>query len=641
MKPVRNYWSDRGFRGGALLAAAAGLACVCGFPPAMAQPVVQQTPAGSSLNAALNRLARNPRDLAALIDAGKAALMMGDVDAAVGFFARADQLSPDNMQVKAGLAGALVRSENPYDAIPLFTEAERGGGLDPLLMSERGLAYDLVGDTATAQKYYRQSLASSSSDETRRRLALSQAIAGDRTGMEATLSPLLQRQDKAAWRTRAFSLAILGKPEEAVAIANQTMPTELANGIAPYLRYMPKLTPAQQAAAATFGRFPRASEIGHDDPRVALYAPPRRAQTADAGLVPAGKPLGTRTASRDERRKSRERDRDAARLAVATVSGSAQAARSAPPEPVPTRQGTGASASPAASQPARGVPLAQAAAPAPSSSPFQAAAPAYATRPAATQVVAPNASGASAALAAPVRSAAAVQPGSGPVSASTLAASTPPRTGVAMNSPSGSSGLAQISRAQAAPVLVGPPAPAASDAALSSGASSTSAQARASSSPVPVPAPTAATPAPAPAKQAPAAKPLRVADAFADLSLPTGPAAPPPGAVDVRKIKPKAKPAEVVKEPPKPAHPSRIWVQVGTGRDEGALGFTWRTLARQNAEVFKGRSASLSEWGRTNRLLTGPFPTEAAATAFLGKLKKAGVDAFVWTSPAGQVVDAL
>ncbi|HEY6870281.1 MAG TPA: tetratricopeptide repeat protein, partial [Novosphingobium sp.] len=196
-----------------------------GPAPLWAQPLVQALPqasAGQGLNGALARLARDPRDLEALIDAGKAALGMGDVDAAVGFFARADQLSPNNMRVKAGLAGALVRSENPYDAIPLFAEAEKAGALDPALIADRGLAYDLVGDNATAQRHYRESLALAPSDETTRRLAISQAIAGDRAGMELTLAPLLQRQDKAGWRARTFALAILRKPEEAIAIADQT-----------------------------------------------------------------------------------------------------------------------------------------------------------------------------------------------------------------------------------------------------------------------------------------------------------------------------------------------------------------------------------------------------------------------------------
>jgi len=561
--------------GAAVLAVAACLGA-CGS--ASAQAVVQPLPGGASqsLNAALARLGRDPRDLAALIDAGNAALQMGDVDAATGFFARADQLSPNNMRVKAGLAAALVRSENPYDAIPLFAEAEKAGAVDPALASDRGLAYDLVGDNQTAQRYYRQALASGSSDETLRRLALSEAIAGDRAGMELTLSPLLQRQDKGAWRTRAFALAILGRPEEAVAIASQTMPADLANGIAPYLRYMPKLTAAQQAAAANFGRFPRAADIGRDDPRVALYAPPRRVAAADAGLVPAGEPLGNRPRSR-----SRQPEAKPPVLPPATP----VVARSAPPEPMPARQVT--------------PPPPLAVAPQPERRPVVTPAPTPAAPP-------PVAVAAAAAASAP-------RPA--PVAAPVSTAAAP-----ALTSASGFN-LARVASSQAQPAIPAPVPPIAAAAA-------------------PAPAPvTRIAPPPAPVPvSAPAPRPRRVADAFSDFSAPSGSVAPAPGAVDVRKIA-AAKPKPV--EPPKPVHPSRIWVQVGTGRDTRALGFTWRGLVKDNAEVFRGKSAWISDWGRTNRLLTGPFPTEAAAEAFLARLKKKDLDAFLWTSPAGQVVDDL
>jgi hypothetical protein len=154
--------------------------------------------------------------------------------------------------------------------------------------------------------------------------------------------------------------------------------------------------------------------------------------------------------------------------------------------------------------------------------------------------------------------------------------------------------------------------------------------------------PPSATPAPAaPVPVAPKPRP-RLADAFSDLAaLPKAPSAPPPGAVDVRRLAEARAKAEAAKVPPKPAHPSRIWVQVGTGRELGALGFTWRGLAKDNPALFKGQSPSVSDWGRTNRLLAGPFATEAAAEAFLAKARKADLDTFLWTSPAGQVVDAL
>jgi Flp pilus assembly protein TadD len=319
------------------LAAVVALACgiasspVAGQPlPSVSQPVVQPLPRrdGMDLNAALGRLARDPRDIDALVDAGNAALMMGDIEAATGFFRRADQVSPNNPRVKSGLAGAMVHNGDPFSALALFEEAEKSGAMDSGLAADRGLAYDLVGDNASAQRYYRQSLARAPSDEAVRRLALSLAISGDRQGAEQTISPLLHQRNLSAWRTRAFSLAILGQTEEAVKVADTILPSELAASIAPYLRYMPRLTPAQQAAAANFGTFPRASEIGRDDPRVAQYAPRRADVTlADAALVPQGQPLGRNARSRDRNRASRAQASE----------GQANARRVAPPEPQPSR----------------------------------------------------------------------------------------------------------------------------------------------------------------------------------------------------------------------------------------------------------------------------------------------------------------
>ena len=203
----------------------------------VSRAVVQPLPSQQSyqLNAALTRLAANPRDIGALIDAGNAALTLGDNDAALGFFGRADQLSPNDLRVKGALASALVKNEDPFAAIPLFDAAERAGARDGSLAGDRGLAYDLVGDNLNAQRYYRQALASApSNDEIVRRLALSLAIAGDRKGSEATLLTQLRRNEPAAWRTRAFVLAILGDTEEAVKIATGTMPRDLSDAMVPY-----------------------------------------------------------------------------------------------------------------------------------------------------------------------------------------------------------------------------------------------------------------------------------------------------------------------------------------------------------------------------------------------------------------------
>jgi Flp pilus assembly protein TadD len=569
-------------------------------PRSVSQPVVQAIPAAQthSLNAALGRLARNPRDVAALIDAGKAACAMGDHDAAIGFYQRADQLAPGTAQIKAGLAGSMTRNGDPFTAIPLFAEAEKLGPIDAVQIGDRGMAFDLVGDPLTAQSYYRQALGFKSDDEITRRLALSLAIAGDRRGMETALSPLLLKQDKSAWRVRAFGLAILGRADEAEAIANSTMPADLAAGMAPYLRYMPKLTAAQQASAANFGLFPRAADIGRDDPRVLAYARPKPVATlaaADKPLVPSGQPLG-RDRRENTRKPENTRDRNKKPPVVAA----------APPVvPQPTREERPAPATivttlpPAATKPVATVALRE-------------TPPVRVTPPPAPPPVAVVASP-------PTVTVVAISP---PVAVIT----TPPPPAAPVQQPVVTSpGFTSLEK----PIVtvIEPPRPVIS---------------------APVPAPIAAAPpVPAPPPVPTPARRPSLSEAFADLGAPSTAAEQVAGAVDVRRIA-AARPAATTvakpeeKTPPKPAHPSRIWVQLGTGRDKAALGFDWRRISREAEVAFRGKQPNISVWGQSNRLLAGPFESEAAANTFLGQLRRAGVSgAFLWTSPAGQVVDRL
>ena len=242
--------------GAIALAGMAGAAHAQGY----AQPVVQSlpNPAQLRLNDALRTLGQDPRSVPALLEAGRASIGLGDVGAALGFFRRAEAIAPADPGVKAGLAAVAVRQGQPAEALRLFAEVEAAGEPMRIHAADRGLAYDLVGDNARAQQEYTVSLAMGADPEVARRLALSQAIAGDQRASEATLLPLLQRQDLAAFRTRAFALAILGKSDEAVSIAETMLPVRLSSRLAPYLRYMPRLTRAQQAAAANLGTFPRA-----------------------------------------------------------------------------------------------------------------------------------------------------------------------------------------------------------------------------------------------------------------------------------------------------------------------------------------------------------------------------------------------
>ena len=83
-------------------------------------------------------------------------------------------------------------------------------------------------------------------------------------------------------------------------------------------------------------------------------------------------------------------------------------------------------------------------------------------------------------------------------------------------------------------------------------------------------------------------------------------------------------------------------MQLGVGRDTDRIAYDWRRMKREEPELFRGKKPFTAEWVRTNRLLIGPFETEAAAKAFNDKLHKADHEGtHVWISPAGQVVDAL
>lgn len=88
------------------------------------------------------------------------------------------------------------------------------------------------------------------------------------------------------------------------------------------------------------------------------------------------------------------------------------------------------------------------------------------------------------------------------------------------------------------------------------------------------------------------------------------------------------------------ANPSRNWLQVGTGANKGALAFTMKGL-RKKYDSLEPQDAWVAGWGRTNRLLVGPFSSFARAKALADKLKSAGADVFAWKSDAGEVVEQL
>ena len=205
----------------------------------------------------LRVLATAPDDVTALVGAGTAALAVGDTNAAAGFYARADALNPRDGQAKAGLARTMLQTGNARGALRLFHDAVDLGVPVASIAADRGLAYDLRGSPKRAQADYQLALRTKPDDaETLRRLALSQAIAGDRAAAMATLDPLLRKQSVPAWRARAFVFALTGDAQAAAAGAALVMPSNQVEELRPYLSRLANLKAADKAAAIHLGRFP-------------------------------------------------------------------------------------------------------------------------------------------------------------------------------------------------------------------------------------------------------------------------------------------------------------------------------------------------------------------------------------------------
>jgi len=237
-----------------LTALGALCAALSSAPAAAAQA---DTPA-TTLDRCLRALASDPKDFGSLIAAGKAALQIGDAEAAGGFFARADEVNPRSPWPQAGMGAVSVANGQPQAAMPYFTRALQLGATAATIGADRGLAYDLMGMQAQAQVDYRAALSGSDGVEARRRLALSLAISGDRNGALQTLAPLAATGDSATTRLRAFILALTGDSNGALAATNAAMPGSGAS-VAPFLQRLAALQPGQKAAAVNLGIFPDAN----------------------------------------------------------------------------------------------------------------------------------------------------------------------------------------------------------------------------------------------------------------------------------------------------------------------------------------------------------------------------------------------
>ncbi len=634
---------------------------------AVAAPAIREPAGAVELRAAMRRISYNSTDADALADAGNASLQLGDANAALNFFTRANNIRPRNGRIVAGLATATVRTENPFEALRLFDDAVRLGIAERTIAADRALAFDLLGNFARAQQDYKLARTVAMSDDLLIQQAVSLSLAGQKSEADAMLLPLLQKNRVEAWRARAFMLAARGDLRESTKVTQGFMDSASAQRMERYLRLMPDLTAAQQAAAIHLGHFPASQYVGRDSEelrRVASTIPPVAPSSGESRLIPTGTPLGQKTAKaepakttkkKESKRQRQARENQELKVAVATIPEAIKL-----PKTDRSRLGTEtARAKVEEAQASRISPVNSGGLPPP-----ETARPVVSI--AVPQRVEP---GVNSQRTAPV---------SIPNSASSVPTSSPgpglsaqPTARVALSTPPVSM---QPSNSQAAinarvlpPTSVSPPTAIAAGSAELTPSTNVPIQGPGQSvepivgSTLPVVAASVVSPTVSAApSSSPPIQPSRtpafdLASIVSAIEIPESEQKPSAVPVDLKKIKPaapklaaadtsaktaKVDPKIAAKTKAEAANPARFWVQIATG-DANALGFDYRKWSKKSADLFKGQNGWTSAWGKTSRLLVGPFVDQRTAKKWEADFKKAGGDGFMWKSENGVVVTAL
>ncbi len=656
-----------------------------------------QLDAQAMLTSALTRIGTNGNDVNALVDAGMAANILGDAQAAYGFLNRARSLAPNNGRVMAGMGIALVRLENPVEALRMFDQAVKLGTSERGFLAERAMAYDLIGDNAKAQRDYQMALQVSPSDQTLRNYALSLGIGGETDRAIQIIAPLLQRKDRAAWRDRAFILAMNGRTQEAVEIVRTTMPANVASGLTPYLTKMNRLSNRQMALAVHYGQFPTSDaqlaavgrNAGGNTPAAASStaakaAPARGGRQTSARqtsrntgkgrtatpVAAANDPLaGKRFVDEDGRpvklsrseqlallKEHEEKQAEAARQAEAKRVADANAAQAAA-QAEAARQAE-ATRQAAVAREAEIARQAEAARQAETARLAQQRRDAEAARLAAAKTQHPPVQTAMATIPQPQpqRPAPVSASPMGPVDSGARAISAPP--------------AAAPAPAASAVVTTDIPASSANGGPVIGPGFTDPVNVAPVTTPAPLPATTAQTPAVTPPESTfkafslddlvKAVRPPEVVRTRTEAPVDAATLerlrqdkiradreaaaarraeADKKRAADAQAAKDREAAAAAAAEAAKKKdNPARTWVQIATGA-ANVMGSEYRRQsAGKNATIFKGQSGYTAPFGRSQRLLVGPFDTMRDANSWLASLKKNGGDGFVWTSDTGEEV---
>lgn len=596
-------------------------------------PPPKVEPAGAAeLRDAVRRIAQRPTDSVALTDAGFAAIKLGDHDAAFNFFTKAGALQPMDARIKAGLAIAQVRRENPFEALSLFDEALRLGASERSIALDRALAYDLLGNFERAERDYQLATSFDFSDEGKLRHAISLSLAGRSDEADRMLIPLLQTENPEAWRARALMLAARGDHKEANRIALGFLTDAEARRMDGYFRNMPRLTAAQQAAAMHFGHFPLGSDIGEDSNSVRTLAAATGAKpvpaSGDARLIPSGEPLGTKspTAKVDKPKKpAKGSEKRSPGIKTASAQEAIDAAARAKVTTVPASR----------------LPAPEAARP-----PVRIALPALAKPqlgaielPATGPAVTPSGGPRDAVPLDPVPQPqpAAMEPETARFTqidpATAITTENVPQPGFE-SLPAARTDAPVVTEAKPDTGFVGPVlhGPSAVQVAIAT----------------PRPEPVIVQPQPEPSPAPVVEKSFDLGALVASIEVPEDEKKPSTAPVDLKKIKVAAPKPEPVAVKPDAASKGkaaaaapRIWVQIATGADQAGLGYDFKRMAKKTPALFANREGWTATWGKTRRLLVGPFPDLKAAKKWEADFRKSGGEGFVWQSDKTAQIDKL
>jgi Flp pilus assembly protein TadD len=578
-------------------------ALLLGAHPALAQTEVVQAhnPDADALATQMRVLAENPRDIEALVAAARLSTRLGDLSGALALLQRAEDIEATNPRIASNRAAVLVRQGRPGEALKLFQQAEQRG-VDPReFAADRGFAYDLLGQPLLAQRDYKLALATKRENDVVRRYALSLGISGDRAGAERELDALLRAQDRAAWRDRAFILAMNGDVAGAEKIAGTVLPGAAGKNLLPFFRRIATLGPADRAFAVHFGELtptPARLADARMAPSLPAYTGPAPVQIAQtAPVTPATTPV--RTDSRGRRAAATPKTAPV-QVAKADLAPVARAMPSQPvaPQPTPTPQPTW--------QPTwQPTPVPQ-----PSQAPRPIVQPTPAPQPEVRYV-------------APVNSPLASIIANIDVPASERTPAARPAT------------VAPKPVIAAKPTVTVRPKPEPKRPVVADEEEVKPAKPGARKG--------AKVEDEADAKLVkPGTKKGARVEEDADAK-PTKPGAK-KGAkpADDEDAKPvKGKKPEPKKPDPKKADPERVWVQVASGANESTVDRAWKGVAAKSPKLLKARGGWWMPFKATNRIVTGPFKTSGEAQAFVNKLAGEGVSAFVVTSEAGQKVTRI